>query len=245
MTVPRYYITQKISEDASHIIVTDASITHQIKKVLRRKEGSEIVVFDGSGFEYLCVISSLSFSQVELEIIKKIQNTNESKQSIVLFQSIIKKDKMEWVFEKCTEIGISVFTPVLAEHSVKLRINHERSLHIIQEASEQSRRGKIPILNEMVSLAEAISHSVSDSAALHIVAHNQGDYKHITNVLINKKDNYPIHLFIGPEGGFSEAEIALFQKHNFIFVSLGKTTLRSETAAVAASLFTVSYYYEK
>ena len=75
---------------------------------------------------------------------------------------------------------------------------------------------------------------------MNIVAHNDGDYKHIINVLREEKNNCPVNLFIGPEGGFSEAEIAVFKEHDFIFVSLGKTTLRSETAAVAASLFAVS-----
>lgn len=240
MNIPRFFIEQKIAEDASHVVVHDASIAHQVAKVLRKKEGSEIMILDGSGFEYLCVIASLSKKELDVEIIEKKKNTNDPIRQVALFQSIIKKDKMEWVFEKCTEIGVSEFTPILAEHSVKLRINPERSLHIIREATEQSRRGKIPALRDMVPLHKALSEAVSDTSKLTIVAHNDGEYEHISDVLAKEKENCPVNLFIGPEGGFSEAEIDLFKKHKCLFVSLGKTTLRSETAAIAASLFAVS-----
>ncbi len=240
MTIPRFFITQKIQEDASRITLQDSSVAYQVKKVLRKKEGSEIMLLDGSGFEYLCVISSLSSVLLELEIVEKKKNTNESMRPVRLYQSIIKKDKMEWVFEKCTEIGVSEFTPILAEHSVKLKINEERSRHIIREASEQSRRGKIPVLTDTVSFSKAISEINLKENSLTIVAHNTGNYPHIKDVLVKEKNNRPVNLFIGPEGGFSESEIEVFQKQECTFVSLGVTTLRSETAAVVASLFSIT-----
>ena len=238
MTVPRFFITQHITEGALHISLHDASVAHQVKKVLRKKEGSEIMVLDGSGFEYLCLISSLSPTVLELEVVEKKKNTNEPPRHIALFQSIIKKDKMEWVFEKCTEIGVSEFTPLLAEHSVKLRVNSERSRKIIREASEQSRRGIIPILTDTLPFPEAVLLAVSDKKALNIAAHNGGNFPHIKDVVAREEGARPVNLFIGPEGGFSETELAFARAHNFIFVSLGATTLRSETAAIAAALFT-------
>lgn len=237
MTVPRFFITQHIPEGAPHVTLHDASVAHQLKKVLRKKAGSEVMLLDGSGFEYLCVISSLSPSVLELEIVEKKKNANEPLRHIALYQSIIKKDKMEWVFEKCTEIGVSEFIPLLAEHSVKLRVNSERSRKIIREASEQSRRGKIPVLTDTLPFLKAVSLAVSDKKALNIAAHNGGNFPHIKDVLVREEGVRPVNLFIGPEGGFSEAELASARAHDFIFVSLGTTTLRSETAAIAASLF--------
>lgn len=239
-SIPRFFITQHIPEDASHMTLHDASVAHQVKKVLRKKEGGEVMLLDGSGFEYLCLISSLSPAVLELEVVEKKKNENEPSRHIVLYQSIIKKDKMEWVFEKCTEIGVSEFTPLLAEHSVKLRINSERSRKIIREASEQSRRGKIPVLTDMLPFPKAISFAVSNKKALNIVAHNGGNFPHIKDVLAREEGVRSVNLFIGPEGGFSETELASANAHEFVFVSLGVTTLRSETAAVAASLFTAA-----
>lgn len=241
MTVPRFFIMQYIPEDASRMTLHDASVAYQVKKVLRKKAGSEIMLLDGSGFEYLCIISALSPAAIELEVVEKKKNANEPQRRIILYQSIIKKDKMEWVFEKCTEIGVSEFIPVLAEHSVKLRINGERSRKIIREAAEQSRRGKIPVLTDTLPFSEAASRAASDKKALNIAAHNDGGFPHIKDVLASDDAlTRPISLFIGPEGGFSEAELASARAHDFVFVSLGKTTLRSETAAIAASLFIAS-----
>src|SRR3989344_4047145 len=125
MNAPRFFVSQKISEGASAITLIDARVAHQVKNVLREKAGSEIVLLDGSGYEYLCLVSDLSKTEIELDVVEKKFNENEPKNSITLYQSIIKKDKMEWVFEKCTEIGVSGFVPVLSEHSVKLGVNGE------------------------------------------------------------------------------------------------------------------------
>lgn len=240
MTVPRFFIASHISEGASRITVHDRIIAHQVKNVLRKKEGGEILILDGSGFEYLCVIAELSSGSLELDVMEKKRNDHEPARRITLYQSIIKKDKMEWVFEKCTEIGVSEFAPVLAEHSVKLRINMERSAKIIREAAEQSRRGRIPSLTEALRFSGAVARAASDKNALNICAHNEGGFAHIKDIVASDENfSRPVNIFIGPEGGFSEEEIQSAREHDFTFVSLGVTTLRSETAAIAASLFTV------
>ena len=238
MTTSRFFVSQKIPEGASAVTLTDARVAHQIKNVLRTKPGSEIVLLDGSGYEYLCLISDLSRTEIELDVVEKKLNENEPKNVVTLYQSIIKKDKMEWVFEKCTEIGVSAFVPVLSEHSVKLGVNGERARKILQEAAEQSRRGKLPTLSDIVPLPEALKQAAGHKGALNVLAHNKEGLPHLKDVCAEKAAA-AINIFIGPEGGFSEAELAAARAGKVTLASLSQRTLRSETAAVAASLFAV------
>ena len=235
----RFFVSQKIPEGASAVTLADARVAHQVKNVLRKKAGSEIVLLDGSGYEYLCLISNLSKTEIELDVVEKKLNENEPKNVVTLYQSIIKKDKMEWVFEKCTEIGVSAFVPVLSEHSVKLGMNGERAGKIIREAAEQSRRGKLPALSGTVSFPEALKQAAGQKGALNVLAHNKEGLPHLKDVWAAGAAA-AINIFIGPEGGFSETELASATAREFAFASLGKRTLRSETAALAASLFAVS-----
>ena len=240
MNPARFFVSQKIPEGSSVITLADASAVHQIKNVLRKKEGGEIILLDNSGYEYLCIISGFTKTTVELELIERILNGNEPLTRVTLYQSIVKKDKMEWVFEKCTEIGVAAFVPVLSEHSVKLGMNAMRAQKIIQEAAEQSRRGLVPVLSGVISFSEALVRATQHNNALNILAHNNEKLPHVNKVLADNSAA-AINLFIGPEGGFSEAELQAARSRSFTLATLGKRTLRSETAAVAASLFTISY----
>lgn len=238
MNAPRFFVSQKISGDASVITLTDALVAHQTINVLRKKPGSEIILLDGSGYEYLCLISDLAKKEIKLELLGKKLNENEPQNRVTLYQSIIKKDKMEWVFEKCTEIGVVAFVPVLSEHSVKLGVNAERAQKIIREAAEQSRRGIVPALSDIISFPEALTQAAGQSAALNVFAHNEETLPHLKNICA-QKTAAAINIFIGPEGGFSEAELDAARANEFTLASLGRRTLRSETAAIAASLFAV------
>lgn len=235
----RFFIEQKIEEGQSEIVVSDMELIHQIIKVLRKKIGDQIVILNNTGFEYGCEIRQAAKKLILLKILNKSENQNEPQVKVSLFQSILKKQKMEFVFEKCTEIGVSKFIPMVSEYSVKLALNSDRAQKILKEASEQSQRGRIPEISDILKFRDAVLQC--EKSDLNIIFHEKEEEKTIGKfILENQKkigDVNNINVFIGPEGGFSSEEIAFAEKSGFEVVSLGKRVLRAETAAVISSGF--------
>ncbi len=228
MKIQRFFIGEKIAEEKK-VTVSNDELIHQWRNVFRMKAGDEIVLLDNSGFEYPARFLSLDKKEAEFEVLSKIKNEVIPKREVVLYQSLIKKDKFEWVVQKATELGVSEFVPVLSERSEKKNLNMERLAVIAREASEQSGRGKLPKLHKLLNLQEALD-SIKDNA---IVFDSSGfpfqTYK-LPNFLTYK-------IFIGPEGGFTSDEIQLFKSKNIPIVSLGNMTLRAETAAISVASF--------
>ncbi|MBI3671578.1 16S rRNA (uracil(1498)-N(3))-methyltransferase [Candidatus Azambacteria bacterium] len=235
----RFFISEKIGELQNELVISDSDLIRQIGKVLRKKTGDKIFILDNSGFEFECEIRQASKKLILLKILKKEKNKNEPEVSISLYQSLLKKDKMEFVFEKCAEIGILNFHPMVSEHSVKLSFKSERAEKILKEAAEQSQRGVIPRLFETKKFKNAIGEIGDDS--LKIIFHEKEKNAEIFDFLMNNKEKIgkykEISIFIGPEGGFSESEISLAKEKGFNVLSLGKRVLRAETAAIVASAF--------
>lgn len=213
-------------------MIADKEIYHQIARVLRRREGDAVNLLDNSGFEYRCVIEIIGKNDLVLKIESGELNLVEPKTQITLYQSLLKKDKIEWVFEKCTEIGISRFAPVRSEHSIRLNINTVRARKVLKEAAEQCGRGKIPDLDDIAPYREAIAQAKT-SGALNMLLHNQNTPEVTGNFDFPGAKN--INLFVGPEGGFSAGEIDLAVENNFKIISISPRTLRAETAAIAGS----------
>lgn len=228
----RFFINQPI-EQGKEITLTDAGITHQFAHVLRLKEGDTVVLLDGEGNEGDAVIQSITKKSITLALGRCVRNVNEPLTAVTLYQSVLKKDKMEWVFEKCTEIGVSRFAPMLSEHSVKQGVNVVRAQKIILEATEQSRRGITPKIDEICSFNDAVQ-GVKKSGIVCVLAHNEGEAEHITDFARAHDLSGGVNIFIGPEGGFSDAEVVHASQNGFHIVSLGKRTLRAETAAIVA-----------
>src|SRR3989338_266879 len=110
-------------------------ISHQLKNILRFKDGERFVLFDGSGYDFIS-----EFSEENIRIVEKVLNRREPERKIFLFQSLLKKDKMEWIFQKGTEVGVFEFIPVLSARSDRKDFNQKRAEKIIKEAAEQSGR---------------------------------------------------------------------------------------------------------
>lgn len=161
MRLHRFYISENI--EGEKIFINDEALSRQLKNVLRLKSGDRIVVFDGSGDDFECEIVSFG----ELKLIEKRKSIVLPKKDITLFVSLIKKDKMEWVMQKGTEIGVSHFVPIISERSEKKDLNIERARKIIIEACEQSGRSTIPTLSDPISLSSAISSAKIPLFALH------------------------------------------------------------------------------
>lgn len=208
-------------------------LKHQLFNVLRLKAGGEITLVK-EGREYLCRLTKEGF-----ETIKDITCDRESKVNLTLAVASLKKDKLEYVLQKCTETGVNKFILFNGDNSVKTldKESFEKILpryrKIIREACEQSLRLKEPEI-EFLCL-ENMDFSVYDRIYL-------GDEKGSKLKEVLDISNRNILLFIGPEGGFSQEESELIKKKGGETVSFGKRIMRSETSASVISAFIVDFY---
>lgn len=224
----RFFIPK---EDFSgdYIVSRDKGLIGQLKKVLRAKEGDKFWLFDGSGLEYLGQLIELSANQVKFLIIDKRQGIAEADSQIVLYQSLIKADKFEWVLQKATELGVAAVVPVVSARSIVRQATPakmKRYQEILKEATEQCGGAMIPELSLPVSFIDAVKHAAKQSGIKMIAWEKEGEAG-----LIKAKE---VCIFIGPEGGFTEEEISLAKEGGITPVSLGRRILRAETAAVVS-----------
>lgn len=203
----------------------DQRLIHQWRNVLRMQVGQEVVLFDGVGEDRLYKIAELSDKEAHLQMVTELERKTPAKE-IYLLWSLLKKDKNDWVLQKCTELGVSHFVPLIAERSEKTGFNLERAEKIVIEAAEQCGRSDIPSIREPITVATAIEE-LQHKSDLYIC--EQGE-----EGAMSSASDQPKGIFIGPEGGWSEAETQLFKDQNLKHLSLHDFTLRAETAAVAA-----------
>lgn len=232
MRIHRFYITNQV--ETKSFDVTDRDLIHQWKSVFRYNVGSQVIIFNGDGFDYLCIITSLRALGTTLEVFKKTKNADISqRKNIWLCMALIKKDNFELIVEKAVELGVSNVVPLLCEHSEKKNLNPKRLDKIIKEATEQSGRGDLMKVHEVKTLKELFESGIlpQEKVTFDPNGKSWGEYR-------NSINQNSIAVFIGPEGGFSPKELEFFKSYNVNVVSLGSQILRAETAAIAiASLF--------
>lgn len=236
----RFYIEQKLKIDDEIKLSDEAA--RQVAQVLRMRAGDEIVLFNGDGFDYLAVLAAVGKKEVRAKIITQTENTREPKIALTLFQALIKKDKMEWVAEKCTEIGVAKIAPVIAERSVKTGLNEARLQKILKEAAEQSGRATVPALDKIATFENALKTAIKECEIVYLAhlptaqgnAAQAGDKSNRSWIPAHNASR-KIALFVGPEGGFSDAEIRTAEALGAKIISLGSTILRAETAAVCGA----------
>ncbi len=235
MRLHRFYVSQPLGEE---IVIESVSTIKQMYNVFRYKEGDLVTVFNGEGLDITYKIKSISSSVCELSKIESRSSILVDKK-LTLYISVIKKDNVELVAQKATELGVSKIVPIISERSEKKGLNKERLEKIAIEASEQCGRGDIPVIDDIKSFDEALSSR--NTGALSIFAQmgglNISEKSFQGKLNLAKEKNSEINIWIGPEGGWSEKEIERFEKENMIGVSLGKTVLRAETAAIVGSAF--------
>lgn len=225
MRLHNFFIEQKIA--GKEIIIKDKNVLDQWRKVLRLKVGNEVVLLDNSGFEFKCLIKSLEQKEATLSVLEKIEKSWNPNFDLELIPSVIKKDKFEWVLEKGTELGVSKFSPILSERSIKQNLNFERAEKILKESSEQSGRSKLPEIGNIKTLKIFLDNL--DSSKKYIALDSSG--KAFSKKEISEDEK--VGVFIGPEGGFDEKELEMFKEENILIYSLGSQILRAETASIA------------
>ncbi len=225
-----------IGEDANHI-----------SKVLRLKPNNKIVLCDGEGKDYIVSIYSIDKYAVRTKILSEEKSIGEADIDITVYQGIPKSSKMDFIIQKCTELGVSRIVPVLNTRTVvKLASEKEeikkveRWQKIAKEAAKQSNRGKIPVIDMPMIFESALIDSLSKDLVL--IPYEQEKDTHFKQALKGEKPN-SIGIFIGPEGGFETSEIQLAINNKAKIITLGNRILRTETAAFVI-LSCILYEYD-
>ncbi len=207
-------------------------IGHRICSVLRLEKDDIILLFNGDGYEYKSVITNVKRHTVFVKILEKIKKNLESSLKIHLGQVISKGDKMDFVIQKATELGIQKLTPLFSEHcmvqlkSDRIEKKKEHWIKIAIHAAEQCGRTEVPIIETPQTLVQWVqTRNEETRLVLSPLA---------TQSLAATKIRGSVALLIGPEGGLSDDEVKIACKHTFTDVKLGPRVLRTETAALAA-----------
>ena len=224
-------------------MVLSGEQARQIYQVLRLRPPQTIIVLDNAGWQYDIVLDTVAGDHATGTIAARSPVASEPAARITLYQSMLKKDNFEWILQKGTEVGVARFVPVISQRSIvrqqALKQNkHARWERILSEAAEQSRRGLVPELAEPLSLEEALAAGQESDLAL--IPWEEETGRSLLDVLRESRAGQtavPRHiaLFIGPEGGYAEQEIALARAAGVLPVTLGPRILRAETAAIVAA----------
>lgn len=225
--------------EATETFSFDREESKHIIKVLRKKDGDILFVTNGLGFLFKTEITLASDSKCTVQIVSFEKAAAAPFQLHLVVAPTKMNDRYEWFLEKATEIGIQEITPIICDRSERKVINIERFEKIILSAMKQSNELYLPKLNPAISFKEFMKQK---NKGLQLIAHcEETDKKTLKSVL---QSNTDVTILIGPEGDFSEKEIALALEQNYIPVSLGNTRLRTETAAVVAC-HSVVFFNEK
>ncbi len=217
-----------------HLIVEDVELASQLAKVLRLKSGDEVVLCDGKGNEAKAVIRSLRAMSVSFNLGEMESAESEPKRDVALHCSILKRENFELVAQKATEIGARKIVPILSDRTVKQDLKADRLVRIIKEAAEQSGRVRLPVLEAPRSLHDALEDGKG---------YDERFFFHLGGEPMEeqKMSGSSAAIYIGPEGGWDESEVALAKESGCSIVSLGSLTLRAETAAIIATYLAVHH----
>jgi 16S rRNA (uracil1498-N3)-methyltransferase len=236
MSTNRFFISASDIKDDRVWLSPEQS--HQIQHVLRLQPGDTIVVLDGSGTEYNVTLTKVDRRETEGQVTGRQQAPGEPAARVVLFQSILMREKFEWVLQKGTEVGVARFAPVLTARSlVRVKDLEDKKLdrwrRIVTEAAEQSHRGRIPEIDQIIKFDEAISSLAGfDRSLIAAPSHEGRSLRETLQGLRGRPAS--VAVMVGPEGGFTEEEVASACRSGAVPISLGPRILRTETCAIVA-----------
>ncbi len=255
MRVTRIY--QDCDLASGKLISLTPDATNHLTNVLRLNPGDAVIIFNGRGGEYQAILNKQG-KRDWLAQIGDFQPCHvESPIRIHLGQAILRGDKMDWVIQKATELGVCTITPIftqycnvqLSKERLQKRIEHWQTVAI--HAAEQSGRDHIPQIQPALNMIDWLCQADDDAdVAPETNQSNTTKQQHTLKLILDPRadvrladiahtDNArQIRLFIGPEGGLSEAEIAAAKQDGYHAVSMGPRVLRTETAAITAIALT-------
>ncbi len=231
----RLYHPNTITENTTSLLSKEH--THYVVNVMRLKRGSKINFFNKDG-EWVSEIIFLEKDRVEVKFLDKIKKEYPKSLNIELAICLVKKNPMEMILQKATELGVKKITPIVSERTEVKELNYERANKIVIEATEQSNQLNPPEISSVIKLKDFLNNVKNPHKIL---------FADINCKNVLKKENIKINTFIsilvGPEGDFSPTEReSIFIKDNLMPFSLSKNILRTETASISA-LTLVNYIF--
>lgn len=214
-------------------IILDGESARHIAKSLRMRVGDVICVTDGGGEDYGCQIEEITKYEVVLKVCYKQVCESEPTCKVTIYQGVPKSTKLEDIIQKCVELGVTEIVPTLTKRCVsrpddksagKKNVRYQK---IALEAAQQSGRGIVPKIENMKTLKQALAEDESEVKIVFF----EGGGKKLTDII--DKNTKSVSIFIGPEGGFEEAEVEQIESAGGVRATLGKRILRTQTAPVA------------
>ncbi len=241
----RFLVPKSAVKDRN--ILVSGKEAHHIIDVMRLKERDKVTTFDGTGKEYTGFIKEIKRKSVLIEIVETRILAPGELLKITLIQAIPKKEKMDYIVEKATELGVSSVIPVMTKRTIpdwdesKRRTNWNRWVRLAEEAAKQCGRADVPLIAQIKTFPESMKVSSGNDLAL--IAALSDDAARLKDALSGLKGG-KITVAIGPEGDFTPDEIACAREAGFKLVNLGSRVLKSDTAGLAV-LSILNYEFSK
>jgi len=233
MRIPRIFTDQPLHV-GSEVLLPEQAGEH-VARVLRLEHGHPLILFNGDGRECDARLTMLAKRSVTAEIIEVRDVDRESPLQLTLAQSIARGEKMDWILQKATELGVARIVPLVTERT-EVKLDEDRAerrlahwTNVIAGACEQSGRNRLPLLQAPQRLDRWIG-SLVDDEAMRLALLPEGNVQLRQLPAMHKGAT----LAVGPEGGFSEHDIAMLNQGGFLGLRLGPRILRTETAGIAA-----------
>ncbi|MDD3814818.1 MAG: 16S rRNA (uracil(1498)-N(3))-methyltransferase [Desulfocapsaceae bacterium] len=234
----RRFFFDPADRNGDEVLLTETESRH-ISKSLRLHVGSQIQLFDGTGMRYLAEITNIG-RQIVARILTADADQQEGRVMLHVEQAMLKNAKMDFVVEKCTELGVASFTPFVSsrcqgklDDEQRGNKRQQRWQRIVESACKQCSRPRPMELKESLSFAALSASASLEQHTLHILFWEEEKASSLHD-LPPFTDYEQIHLLLGPEGGFSKEEVELASRSGYTSVTLGPRILRAETATVAA-----------
>ncbi len=233
MALPFFYI-DAVSGNENIIVLNEENSKH-IVQVLRMAEGRQLKLTDGLGNIYTAEILGAHKKKCTVKIIQTSKQNKSSRVVCVAVSPVKNNSRFEWFLEKATEMGVTEIVPLLCERTEKQHLKFDRLRGILISAMLQSQQAWLPILHEPIKFEKFVKQNTSNNK---YIAHCEDTEKNSLKEKLASMVNQPINqltILIGPEGDFTKDEIAFAMQNNFLPIALGKTRLRTETAALVAT----------
>jgi len=220
----------------------EGDLAHRLSRVLRLEAGAAVVLLDGSGLEHETRLDAVGPRRVAGTVVSRRPGRAEPRVRLVLYQSLVKGERFDWVLEKGTELGVAAFVPLLSRRNVVRAApgrpgRSERWRRVVREAAEQCGRCVLP----EILPAEGLKEALSEAADLRLLLWEGEEALGLAAALrrarpaLEAVERPAVAVLIGPEGGFAAEEVALAREAGAQVVSLGRRILRSETAGIVAA----------
>jgi 16S rRNA (uracil1498-N3)-methyltransferase len=222
------FYTDQFTPGQTHLTLSVEESLH-ISRVLRKKSGDSIHITDGKGHLISGEISNQSGRQITIKVANFEISPFPSSNRIELGVAIIRPNRMDWIIEKATELGIQKLVPLICQYNSYQKIKKEHLRKISLSAMKQSQQTYVPEIADPINFQDWLQTSQRLEKSS-FIANPTGSTKDFTN--IKSPVEWPCRIAIGPEGGFTSKELELAKKNRFHKLKLGNIVLRTETAAI-------------